>query len=1089
MPTTSKPPIYLLDTMAFIFRAYHAMQRSRPMTTRTGVPTAATYVFVNMINKLRADFKPDYLAAVYDVGAPLLRNELAGQLTNVQKFNIKTQQFESTDYAGYKANRAETPPDLIQQHPYIRRALEAFRIPIIFSEGYEADDVIGTLATHFAKLGHHVYVVSPDKDMMQLVNNSVSILNPTKDNLVLTPAKVEEVLGVPPTRVIDVMALRGDSIDNIPGAPGIGDKGSVELIQTFGSVEAALDRAGEVKKKTYRESLQNNRDNILLSKELVTIHCSVPIAIDLEAMRTQPVDNAACRALFTELEFTSMLRELAPDLTAATTTYNLTPTPADLTTLLTEAHQPLNSNLEPRTSTLNENSGAPGPDFRTRDSTAAPRGLAIALAAAILAEEVADPESIPEDAQEPEPTPAETMSLFGAPNSSDDSSDELVILSGAKDLPLGTTTTSSGPILIGLATTPAHALQTTLTDPAVLSALTDPTLPKLVHDLKAVLRALSPAGIQLAGPITDVMLQSYLLNPTHASHTLPDIAARTTSVALKHQPTKDNPADPKRLPEAAAAIARLATTLHTQLTELRTTPTIPSDDPSLGGAATLAMLYADAPEPGAPSSPTASSSARVGSQDLPTPPTKPVILSGAQSAQSKDLPTNGPATAAKTISTSDVLPNPYSLIPNPLSEQSSLIDVYAALDLPLVPVLLRMEQTGVRIDPAQLREMSSRLAVTIDDLAERIYAGAAAPGEPPHRFNINSPKQLGDVLFNKMGLPQPIKYGKGKTISTAQDVLESLAENVELPGHEVPAWVLEHRQLQKLKGTYLDALPLLADANGRIHTTFNQVGTATGRLSSTNPNLQNIPIRTAVGREIRAAFIAAPGNLLMSADYSQIELRLMAHFSQDPLLLDAYRTGKDIHTLTASEVFGIAPNEIDKETRARAKAVNFGIVYGISPFGLAAQLGIDQKTAKAYIETYYERYAGIKTFIDRTLDQVRRDQYVKTAFGRIRPIPDIQSRNPNQRGFAERTAINTPLQGTAADLIKLAMLRIDAAMRQRNLESQMTLQVHDELLFDVPPSEAEEMTELVKTEMESAATFTVPIVAEVGLGQNWRDIK
>jgi DNA polymerase-1 len=311
MPTTPKPPIYLLDSMAFIFRAYHAMQRSRPMTTRTGIPTAATYVFVNMINKLRADFHPAYLAAVYDVGAPLLRHEVAGQLKDVQKFNIKTQQFEATEYAGYKANRAETPPDLIQQQPYIRRALEAFRIPIIYSEGYEADDVIGTLSAHYSALGHHVYVVSSDKDMMQLVNGQVSILNPTKDNLILDPAGVEQVLGVPPERVIDVMALRGDAIDNIPGAPGIGDKGSVELIQTFGSVEAALDRADEVKKKTYRESLQNNRDNILLSKELVTIQTNVPVEFSLDAMRTQPPDNAACRALFTELEFTSMLRDLA----------------------------------------------------------------------------------------------------------------------------------------------------------------------------------------------------------------------------------------------------------------------------------------------------------------------------------------------------------------------------------------------------------------------------------------------------------------------------------------------------------------------------------------------------------------------------------------------------------------------------------------------------------------------------------------------------------------------------------------------------------------------------------------------------------
>jgi DNA polymerase-1 len=417
-----------------------------------------------------------------------------------------------------------------------------------------------------------------------------------------------------------------------------------------------------------------------------------------------------------------------------------------------------------------------------------------------------------------------------------------------------------------------------------------------------------------------------------------------------------------------------------------------------------------------------------------------------------------------------------------LETESTLEEVYRKLDLPLVPVLLKMEQAGVRVDSELLKQMSSRLAVTIDDLAEQVYAMSG------HRFNVNSPKQLGDVLFNKMELPKPMKYGKGKVVSTAQDVLEELSQKVDVPGHEVAAMVLEHRQLQKLKGTYLDALPVLADANGRIHTTFNQVGTATGRLSSTNPNLQNIPIRTAVGREIRAAFIAAEGNLLMSADYSQIELRLMAHFSQDPLLLDAYRTGKDIHTLTAAEVFEVDPETMSKETRARAKAVNFGIVYGISPFGLAAQLGIEQKVAKAYIERYFDRYKGVATFIEKTLEVVRRDGAVRTAFGRVRPIPDIQSRNPNQRGFAERTAVNTPLQGTAADLIKVAMLRIDAAMTERGLKSQMTLQVHDELLFDVVPEEADEMQELVKREMESAASFSVPIVAEVGMGKNWKDI-
>ena len=991
MPTTSKPPIYLLDSMAFIFRAYHAMQRSRPMTTRTGIPTAATYVFVNMVNKLRADFKPEYLAAVYDVGAPLHRTELAGQLKDVQKFNIKTQQFEATEYAGYKANRAETPPDLIQQQPYIRRALEALRIPIVYSEGYEADDVIGTLSKHFAALGHPVYVVSSDKDMMQLVNDSVSILNPTKDNLILDPAGVERVLGVPPERVIDVMALRGDAIDNIPGAPGIGDKGSVELIQTFGSVEAALDRADEVKKKTYRESLQNNRENILLSKELVTIHTSVPIEFSLEQMRTQPPDNAACRALFTELEFTSMLRDLAPDLAAVTTTFNLKPTMEELSALLVEARG------------------------------VGHLALAIAATTQAIAEEVAN-EAAADTEVEPEPPPAESMSLFGVePNSAPDVSSGPEERSGGAEKPAPA---AADVLRIGLAVTPVHALEVDITNPALREALSDASLSKQVHDLKAVLRALEPHSITLAGSITDVMLESYLLNPTHASHTLVDIAARTTSLALTHQPSKENPADPKRLPEAAAAVARLAITLSEQLAEAAGPRSVLRDEPGLGGAVSVEMLFADV------------------NQDVSSRP--------------------------KSSRSNDAAERPAA----------SLADVYEQIDLPLVPVLLRMEQAGVRVDSDLLREMSTRLAFTIDDLAERIYISTG------HRFNINSPKQLGDVLFNKMGLPQPQKYGKGKVISTAQDVLEDLGAH-----HEVPAWVLEHRQLQKLKGTYLDALPVLADSSGRIHTTFNQVGTATVRLSSINPNLQNIPIRTAVGREIRATFIAAPGNLLMSADYSQIELRLLAHFSQDPLLLDAYRTGKDIHTLTAAEVFEVDAETMDKETRARAKAVNFGSVYGISPFGLAAQLSIDQKIAKAYIEKYFERYAGVAKFIEATLEQVRREGAVRTTFGRVRPIPDIQSRNPNQRGFAERTAINTPLQGTAADLIKIAMLRIDAEIRRRKLRSLMTLQVHDELLFDVVPAEAEEMQALVKNEMESVAKFSVPIVAEVGLGDNWRDIK
>lgn len=709
----------------------------------------------------------------------------------------------------------------------------------------------------------------------------------------------------------------------------------------------------------------------MLSKELVTIHTGVPIEYSIEAMRTQPVDNAACRELFSELEFTTLLKELAPAVDNTPLAFNLKATEADLTALLAAARE-------------------------TDPETGKVRGFSLAMfedARALAEETAAEPA---ENVEEAEPAPAENMSLFGAP---------------ADETPAVVEEPKDAACRLGLAVAENAAIEVSIDFAGLRDALEDAALPKDLHDLKAVLRALEPHGITLAGVRDDVMLLSYLVNPTHGSHTLPDVVARFTNRALT--PVVKGVVSPTLLPESANAIHRVAPILRKQVEEAGlVVHEIPKDDPALGGAVTHEMLF--------------------------------------------------PPAAAPVVGKAD----------------GPLVKVYETIDLPLVPVLLRMEEAGVRIDPAVLNEMSSRLAVEIDNLAEKIYADSG------HRFNINSPKQLGDVLFNKMDLPKPMKYGKGKVVSTAQDVLEELAEN-----HPIAALVIEHRQLQKLKSTYLDQLPSLSDREGRIHTTFNQVGTATGRLSSTNPNLQNIPTRTAIGREIRAAFIAAPGNLLMSADYSQIELRLMAHFSQDPLLLNAYRTGQDIHTLTAAEVFGVDAETMDKETRARAKAVNFGIVYGISPFGLAAQLGIDQKVARTYIETYYDRYKGIKRFIDETLETVRLAGAVSTHFGRVRPIPDIQSRNPNMRGFAERTAINTPLQGTAADLIKLAMISLDREIRARGLKSRMTLQVHDELLFDVVPSEAEEMQTLVQHEMENVAEFSIPIVADIGLGDNWRDIK
>jgi len=889
------------------------------MSTRTGVPTAATYVFINMLNKLREDFEPEYFAAVFDVSGPVFRDERARGMT-VKKYSAETQQFETVETGGYKAKREAMPPDLAQQLPYVRRALEAFRIPILEAQGFEADDVIGTMACRAAEAGYPVFVVSNDKDMMQLVNEHVKILNPVKDNLVLDREKVIETLGVPPEKVIDVMALRGDSIDNIPGAPGIGDKGSVELIQQFGSVEAALDRAEEIKRKTYRESLQNNREAVLLSKELVAIHCEVPLQFDAEAMRTREPDVALCRTLFTELEFTTLLRDLAPAVPAKDVEYVLEPTAEQIAAFVKEARK---------------------------------QGFALALPASELAaaaEQVSEQESEALEEKEPE---LKTMSLL-----------DLVEAADA----VCETAPAPAECRVGLAGAGTDGALLVAID-AVKELLEDAKVRKHVHDLKAALRVCEAHGVALRGATDDLMLYSYLINPTHATHRMGDVAARFGGG-----------------------------------------PPHESGDRALTEAAYL--------------------------------------------------------TEALT---------------KMLREEVDLLEerrVYDEIDLPLVPVLLGMEKEGVRIDSAALSKMSAGLSKEMDRVGEEIFSLAG------QRFNINSPKQLGEVLFNKMGLPRPLKYGRGKVISTAQDVLEELAAH-----NDVPRLVLEYRQLAKLKSNYADSLPLLADAEGRVHTTFNQVGTATGRLSSTNPNLQNIPIRTELGREIRAAFIAAPGCVLLSADYSQIELRLLAHFSGDPLLVKAYQTGQDIHTLTAAEVFGVPAETMTKETRNRAKAVNFGIVYGISPFGLAAQLGIDQHEARLYIETYFERYAGVRTYIDRMLEETRREQKVRTMFGRVRPIPDIQSRNANQRGFAERTAINTPLQGTAADLIKLAMIRINQRLAKEKLQSRMTLQVHDELVFDVPKDEVEPMRALVQHEMEQVIELSVPLVADVGVGLNWRDLE
>lgn len=909
-----------MDAMSFIFRAYHAMARQRGMSTKTGVPTAAVYVFVNMLRKLREDFSPEYLAAVFDVAAPTFRDQQAEAMV-VRKFDLKTQTFQEVQYHGYKANRSEMPQDLVQQIPYIRRALDAYRIPVLEQAGYEADDVIGTLAKQASGRGYTVYVVSSDKDMLQLVNDGVLVLNPPKDNLICDAKKVEELLGVPPERVVDVMALRGDTIDNIPGAPGIGDKGSVELIQRFGTVEAALDRAAEVERKTYRESLLNNREAVLLSKQLATIDCNVPIELDIKAMAAGDPDVEALRNLFTELEFTSLLKELLPVVEVSETHYSTATTLAELEAIL--------------------------------QHVSADNPLAVAIENGSNAEQGQELEKSDEEDRAPE---TGLLPLGDAP--------EVAAPAVAKAKQKIAISSAAGTAL-------EIALDNNALRERVVAILRDDAVPKAIHDYKAAIHALesygsSPAEISLGGVRHDAMLYSYLLDPTYSSHRLADAALRRFNLKLSDA-----------LAERADITGRLAATLRKEI------------------------------------------------------------------------------------------------------EDAGLLKLYEEIDLPLVPVLARMEAAGVSIDRNALSEMSLRLEREIETKAREIYDCAGC------EFNINSPKQLGDVLFNRLNLPKPVKYGKGKTISTAVDVLEALAAS-----HNAPRLVLEYRQLSKLKSTYVDALPaLLNPVTGRLHTTFVQAGTATGRLSSINPNLQNIPIRTELGREIRAAFTAAPGNVLLAADYSQIELRLLAHFSRDPLLVEAFRKGEDIHTLTASQVFGVPPLMVTADHRRQAKVVNFGIVYGLSAFGLSQNLGIEPGEAKQFINAYFEKYSGVRAFIDKVLEETRREQKVKTLFGRVRPIPDINSKNANLRGFAERTAVNTPLQGTAADLIKIAMIRIDAAIRERRLQAKMTLQVHDELVFEVPEQELEEMLSLVREQMEKAHPLAVPLVAELGVGPNWRDLE
>jgi DNA polymerase I len=875
MPSLTGKKLFLVDAMAHVYRAFFAPMNR--MNAPSGIPTKVPFLFNNILRRILKDYQPDYVGIVFDTTKPTFRDRLFEQ---------------------YKAKRAPMPDELAQQLPYVRRLCEALRLPILEYDGYEADDILGALATQATKQNVEVLLVTNDKDMMQLVGDGIRVLRAgtggVKNDVIVDAARVREILGVTPEQVVDYMALMGDSIDNIPGARGIGEKGAAELIQKYSNVENALDHAAEVPNKRYREALQQQREQVLLSKQLAKISSDVPIELDLHNLERREPDLALLSALYRELGFNSLLKELGAEAVAASVAASTEP-------VVATDYVQLNSPAE----------------FREYLGQLPPKQAISVWFNLHAGEREAEGFGTPIASIEVSSKPGEGRSVWF---------DEK-----------------------------GEALQ------ALVPFLADPERPKIVHDPKLFqIFGGRAAHIQHA-----TQIYSYLLRPTTANHNFADVVMRQTNVMLGGGPG-----------EHADHLQRIAPTLRA------------------------------------------------------------------------------------------------------LIDVEKLENVYEKVDLPVAAVLADMERAGIRVDPNALDAMSLTMEKEVRRLEKEIWELAGT------EFNVNSPTQLAEILFDKLNLQPPFKRGRGRVRSTAAEILEDLAAQ-----HPLPAKIIEYREVAKLKSTYVDSLPkLIRRETGRLHTSFSQTGTATGRLSSWDPNLQNIPIRTELGRQIRAAFVAEPGKILVAADYSQIELRVMAHLSNDPVLLEAFRNGEDIHARTAQEVFGVGAMAQTSEHRRASKAINYGIIYGLSPFGLAQQLGIAQKEAAQFIAAYFARYSGVKEYLDNALAETRKTGAARTLFGRIRPIPEINSPQVQLRNFAERTALNSPLQGTAADLIKLAMIAIDGRIREEKLQARMILQVHDELVFEAPISEREALQDMVRDEMEHVHELAVPLVVEVCSGPNWRDL-
>ncbi len=972
MPTSDAPRLYLIDGYALIYRAFFAMI-ARPLRTSKGENTSAAWGVVNFLMRLREKYRPDYVAWVNDAGSS----------------------FREERYPEYKSTREkldnELQADFDRALERIRAMLDAFRIPLITVPGYEADDVIGTLAIRGAERGFQSVIVSGDKDFYQLIGPGVALLNPGRGGAAaveetwVDESNASERLGVPPSQVVDYLSLVGDTSDNIPGVKGLGEQGAQKLLVEYGDLDTLLERAAEVTAKRPREALLAQADSARLSRELVTIKRDVPIELDLDDLMLKEPDREAAIRILTELEFFSLARKLAGQgggEAGSVGSESVTLSPREARVEGADDGDQPSGEAAPGDAAAAFTAGdwlaidePPTLDVKIVDDPAGIPALIARLRSAPLVALDAEATSM-----RPQQADLVGLALSAAPA-------EVYYLPFGHRVPGALGSLGEGMV----SSDPVRNLPP-LTDPAMapLAALLgDPAVPKAGHNIKHGWQVLRRAGVELAGVTFDTMLASFILDPGRRSHAIDNLC-------LEH----------------------LGRTMKTYQ--------------DVVGKGRSELPFAD------------------------------VAVSAAADYCGAD--------SATVLALHDLFA--------PALREVRMEDLLRDVEMPLVEVLVDMEWEGIKVDRALFTRLGEELGSDLRRLEIEISQVAGVD------LNLNSPRQLATILFEKQQLPVLKKTKTGP--STDADVLEQLAGM----GHELPRLILEYRELQKLKSTYVDTLPATINARtGRIHTTFNQGGAATGRLSSNDPNLQNIPVRTPRGEEIRRGFIPREGWSFLVADYSQIELRLLAHLSGDPAIIEAFNQGGDIHRQTAALIFNAAPDQVTPEMRARAKTINFATIYGQGPFALSRQLNISMEDARTFIARYFERFAGVRAFLDRSIALAREQGYVETIFKRRRYIPEIRDRNFNLRAYGERNAQNSPLQGSAADLIKVAMTRIHRAIREGGLRGRMLLQVHDELVFEVPPEELERMRELVRSRMEGVVELRVPLVVDVGVGANWLDAK